>query len=159
MQTAVLQSNAYGVPFDLYAAWSAAQEAERRRLRTAAANAAAQTLRDRSSDTSGVPLVVRVATKQLGVSLTQLKESLAVDGEVLSAGDVVLLTAQTVAEENGPWVCAAQTASMPVRPPGFVPTVGGTFFVTSGQQSRTGGIGVPDAMIPGHVGRGLSALR
>jgi hypothetical protein len=60
------------------------------------------------------PKAARVVAIVVNVALTGIPSSVNADGQTLSAGDDVLLTAQTTGSQNGPWVIAAGAWSRPL---------------------------------------------
>ena len=119
MPVSVLESNSRRDVIDVASLWSARQAA-----------AASASVSLPKQDTSTLPpLLVQAATNAPLSVMNDIIPGSVIDGVTLVIGDVVLLTAQNSALQNGPWVV---TATSPRRPADYSTTCTRLYYVTRG---------------------------
>ena len=126
----VIESNAFGTPFDLETMWSGRQERERQRL-TEAIRKADQLLAEAADSPT---MMVRVVSLE-PIMLSELVSSKVIDGITLQSGDYVLLIQQTEVMENGVWIMGTNPSDLK-RPPSYLNAPGRQFYITSGTANR-----------------------
>ena len=126
----VIESNAFGTPFDLETMWSGRQERERQRL-TDAIRKADQLLAEAADSPT---MMVRVVSLE-PIMLSELVSSKVIDGITLQSGDYVLLIQQTEVMENGVWIMGTNPSDLK-RPPSYLNAPGRQFYITSGTANR-----------------------
>ena len=102
------------------------------RIRNAEAAArVAQALKDAADP----PTIMVRAASFTPLSMAELIPGKRIDNEILQVGDLILLTQQTNASENGVWRIGENAAGL-ARPPNYVNLPGRQFFVTNGRDAR-----------------------